>query len=679
MKTKRKMRASSRDRLHPTRVRCRPDSFVAAPLFSAVAIAMLLFLAPSTATAHDVDYPFGAEPDLAVVRQVADLYVTVRNVGPEAIEDLWLKLDIHEPGGAKVENTRTDYLDPDTQELGLLFWLGQGIDLPAGGQVEFSAGYSLWKSVIDHEYLAGDYTLRYRAWSGQPGSPGAEAIGDPREETLTITPISAPDVSVPILVYHRVDDVAQGEYWVSAEEFEAQMKALVAYGYEAVSSGEIYDYNYDDGYLPPRPVTITFDDGYENVYTHAYPVLLDHGFFGEIYIVTGVTSVSAGARSYSKWLDGGILANPHLTWPEIIDMAAGGMLIGSHSRSHRDITTLTDAELEEELAGSKEDLFFNTGIDVTSFAYPFGAGNGDVKIHQFLASYGYKTGLSSWQGLCRTRDADPLGFKRVHIHGPNPVFDPDSSGVSVNYDPANPDDFFMTKLDPNFPVPEIVVEAVEFLDEFGSPREFNSFHAGETMLIRLHARNDGAGAEVTVSLRLDDDGTEPIAYDSHLAAPLGDVSRFFPTTTGEAETFEFLWSVPSDASAGAYGYLVEFHDQTYTLGYSLGEWIGDAFTVCGNVRLLLPADGAFIMQPPGFNWDPGCDNIFVVEFSFYPEFTGARRLTPIISGPEYAFPAAVWDRIPRFRRVYWSVWRADTSGVCPGIRVSEEIRTFRRF
>ena len=649
--------------------------FAAASAIAVVVAGILLHPSLSFAVGPSVDYPGGAAPDSAVAGQVIDFSVSLRNTGTDPIEDLWLKLDIHEPGGTKVENTQTDYVDIETQELGLLFWPGQGESLPASGQVEFAAGYSLWQSVVDHRYLPGDYTVRYRAWDGQPGAVGSAPIGEIQEETLTIAPISAPNVSVPILMYHRVDDVAPDEYWVFRDEFEAQMKALAAYGYEAISTREIYDHNYGGADLPAKPVSITFDDGYENVYTHAYPVLLEQGLFGEVFIVTNVTALSDYDRKFSRGLGYGILANPHLTWPEIIEMAAGGMVFGSHTASHRDLTTLTDLELEEELAGSQQELFQQAGITATSFSYPLGAGDDDVELHQLLARYGYKTAVSAWRGICQTQGADPLDLQRVYIYGPHPAISPDSNGVSVNYNPSHPEDFFMTKLDPDFPVPRITIESVKFLDEFGSPRQYNRFYPQERILVRIRARNDGDIADVAVSLKLDDDGVEPLAYDSHATTPPEDITSFF-AGTGGVEIFEFLWEVPSDPSTNLYDYSIEFHDQTNTLGYYPGGWVSDAFAVCGPIHLLVPADGAYVENPPVLMWHPGCDDVFAVEFSLDPEFRGAKRMTPILSSPSYSIPATVWNRIPRFTTIYWRAIGADTFGVSPGIHTSIEAWSF---
>lgn len=642
--------------------------------------ALALCISSPAMAADAVEYPGGATPDSAAVGEIVDFSLTLHNIGTEVLENVWLEFNIHNPGGTKIETSRTDYIDPDTQERGLLFWSDQGRDVPAGAHALFDARYSLGRSVVGHYFHSGSYILRYRVWEGQPQDPGAQPLGEIQEEILTINSISPPNISLPILMYHKVDDTAPEEYTVSKEEFEGEMKVLVAYGYQPVSTQEIYDYNYKGGSLPPKPVAITFDDGYQNVYTHAYPILMSEGLFAEFFIVTDVTVSSASERGYSKWLGDGILANPHMTWPEIIEMAANGMVIGSHTKSHPDLTTLTDPELEDELLGSKQEILSQAGITATSFAYPFGAGDGDPKLHQLLSTYDYNTAVAAWRGICQTSSSIPLDLRRVYIYGPHPASDPESSGISVNYDPDHPDDFFMTALDPGFPLPEITVESIEFLDSSGNPRQDNSFHPGETITVRITARNDGEGADITLSLALDDDGgAEPLVYDSHQTVLPEDIQRYFPPTTGSPETFEFLWEIPSGASAGAYDCAVEFHDDPYVLGFAFSGWNNDVFTVCDNIRLIGPANGAFLENSPTFSWDPGCDTLFVVQFYFNPGSGYILGTTPVLSEPSFVIPAWVWNFLPAYRRIYWRVWGADENVTPIRIEVGEEVYSFVKY
>jgi peptidoglycan/xylan/chitin deacetylase (PgdA/CDA1 family) len=649
-----------------------------------LAVSGILILVPPTAHAaqFSVDYPGGVSPDTAIVRQIIEFSLPVQSVGNETIEDVWLDLGIYDPSGVKVESTHTDYIDPETQSIGLIYWNSQGSSLPPGTILQYSARYCLGQSVTGVSYSPGNYRLRYRVWKGQPGSLGAEPLGDIREEPLVISPISAPNVSIPILMYHRVDDIAPDEYWVLRDEFESQMKALVAYGYQPVLTEDIYNYNYYGGALPAKPVVITFDDGYEDVYTHAYPVMLQEGLFGEIYVVTDVTESSPAARRFSS-LFMGVKGqwNPHLTWPEIIEMAGNGMVFGSHTRTHRDLTTLSDEEMESELMGSQQDLHSQAGIVATSFSYPYGAGDDSGEVHQLLARYGYSTAVSAWNGLCETRNADPLDLKRVRIYGPHPAADPGSNGVSVNYDPTRPNDLFIRKLDPAFPVPDIVIESVEFLDNTGNLRDGNIFKEGETLTVRVRARNNGQGANVALSLRLDNDGgTEPRIYDSHQTNPSQDIRRYFPTTiTDSPVAFDFRWQIPVNAAEGAYDYAVEFHDQTYVLGYALSGWVEDIFTVRRSLRLLGPLEGSNLSMPPTFLWNPGCNNRFVVDFSLDPTFATTLRSTRALTTPSFSVPASTWNRIPKYNIIYWRVRGADAAVSPIQIETSRETWWFIRY
>lgn len=487
------------------------------------------------------------------------------------------------------------------------------------------------------------------------------------------------NVSIPILMYHRVDDVAVDEYWVSRDEFEGQMKALVAYGYEPVSTANVYDYLFDDGILPAKPVIITFDDGYQNIYTHAYPILMQEGLFCETFIVTGVTEWMKSRRMRTSWNGIGIAANPHLVWPEIIEMAENGMVFGSHTETHRDLTTLTEAEIELEIANSKQALFLEAGIEATSFSYPLGAGDDDPLIHQILVSNGYNTAVSAWRGICQTSEADPLDLKRVYIYGPHPVSDPDSNGVSVNYDPDRPFDFFMSQIDPEFSVPAITVESVEFLDKNSYPRDDNAFYPGEVVILRITAQNDGDGAEVIMSAEIDSNGGgESQGAEIEKAYSPDNISTYFAPTSGSPETFEFSWQVPLDAPAGLYGYDVEILDPSLVLKYASTGWVEDSLIICEEVHLIEPSNGVFIHEPPVFSWDSACSDYFLVEFAYDSNFTHILGRTPILSLPSFSVPAQAWTRLPKYKPIYWRVWSADIGPTPARIKAGEEVRSFRK-
>ncbi len=274
-----------------------------------------------------------------------------------------------------------------------------------------------------------------------------EAVG---EKTPMTDPLARPNVVVPILLYHRVSDITPNEYWVSTEEFEAQMRALAEHDYEAVFTRDMYDYMYHEGTLPSKPVIITFDDACQDLYTHAYPILVREGLRAEAFIATDAIGASDSDRQVSVLMGEPeiVEAAKHLIWPEIIEMASNGMVFGSHSKSHQDLTELSNPELESEIRDSKRALLTHAGVKATSFAYPYGAGDDNPRIHRVLAKSGYTTALGTMVGVEQTQSANPLSLNRITIYGPHPARDPESKGVSTTYDPARPNDYFLTKVAP---------------------------------------------------------------------------------------------------------------------------------------------------------------------------------------------------------------------------------------
>ena len=135
-------------------------------------------------------------------------------------------------------------------------------------------------------------------------------------------------------------------------------------------------------------IALTFDDGYETVYTEALPEMMERGIAGTVFPVAGAIG------DVNRW-DVRLSPRPfrHLTWPQLRDLAKHGFEVGSHTMSHRDLTRLTARDLLEELAASKILLEDRLGVAVASIAYPFGKVNRMV-IEAALRS-GYTCGFLS--------------------------------------------------------------------------------------------------------------------------------------------------------------------------------------------------------------------------------------------------------------------------------------------
>jgi peptidoglycan/xylan/chitin deacetylase (PgdA/CDA1 family) len=177
------------------------------------------------------------------------------------------------------------------------------------------------------------------------------------EERKQMIATYGPCQSVPILMYHHVDDRI-GSLYVRPDIFAQQMDYLVAKGYQAITLLEVVA-GLQSGSLPSKPVVITLDDGYRDNYTQALPILKARNLKATIFIVT-------------QLMDG----DAYLTWDQAREMVGTGLItIGSHTLSHRSLPTLSESEAKDEIFSSKEILEAQLGLTVNAFAYPYGGAN----------------------------------------------------------------------------------------------------------------------------------------------------------------------------------------------------------------------------------------------------------------------------------------------------------------
>jgi peptidoglycan/xylan/chitin deacetylase (PgdA/CDA1 family) len=174
----------------------------------------------------------------------------------------------------------------------------------------------------------------------------------------------------PVLLYHSVADaVAPGfaTWAVSPELFGAHMDALASEGYSAFTVSELARRAFGhDAALPARTVAITFDDGFEDFYTAAWPQLVRYGLTATVFVTTG----HVGATS--AWLQRqGEGDRPLMSWSQIAAISQAGVECAAHSRTHVQLDTVARSRAREEIVHSSRELAAVVG-PVTSFAYPHG-------------------------------------------------------------------------------------------------------------------------------------------------------------------------------------------------------------------------------------------------------------------------------------------------------------------
>ena len=217
---------------------------------------------------------------------------------------------------------------------------------------------------------------------------------------------------VPVLMYHLVsDDPVPDSFarWrVTPATFRRHVATLRALGCSTVTADELGRALRGEAGLPPRPVHITFDDGFVDCLRHAAPVLHEAGMRATMYVVAGLV----GRRS--RWLLDEGVDLPLVDRAGIAELEAAGVECQSHSMTHPRLTDCPDEALADELVRSREVLEDLTGHAVTSVAYPHGAY--DARVRRATAAAGYRTAYTTQPGKALPVD-DPLELPRVKADG----------------------------------------------------------------------------------------------------------------------------------------------------------------------------------------------------------------------------------------------------------------------
>jgi peptidoglycan/xylan/chitin deacetylase (PgdA/CDA1 family) len=206
---------------------------------------------------------------------------------------------------------------------------------------------------------------------------------------------TAADVRVPILMYHEIAPPTEtrSRLAVSPENFAAQLGYLRSAGFTTLTAAELSArLTAGAGRLPDRPVVLTFDDGYADFHRRAMPVLAQHGFTATLFVTTGWEQDADMRRSAPGRM---------LTRTQLAEVAAAGIELGAHTRSHPQLDLLPGPLVREELGSSKRWLEDELGLAVPGLAYPFGYSSALVRQVARAAGYRYAHAVDN-----RTADAE---------------------------------------------------------------------------------------------------------------------------------------------------------------------------------------------------------------------------------------------------------------------------------
>ena len=220
------------------------------------------------------------------------------------------------------------------------------------------------------------------------------------EETPEVpkVPPAEPINQIPILMYHVIGDGSGSlqELYVNADVFASQMQYLKDNGYHTVTLSELYQHWQDGTPLPPRPIVLTFDDGYRSDYEVAFPILQAHDFRAVHFL-------------YVKKLSH---ANS-LTRQELAELLTRGHEVGNHTYNHIEIHTVSQERLIQETQQAKDALEERLDIEIVSFCYPVGRYNSEAV--GAVEESGHKIAVTTEYGYA-SPEQGLLTLKRVRIN-----------------------------------------------------------------------------------------------------------------------------------------------------------------------------------------------------------------------------------------------------------------------
>lgn len=201
---------------------------------------------------------------------------------------------------------------------------------------------------------------------------------------------------VPIVMFHRVEAV--GEYKpnsINPKTFEFQMEYLAQHQYNVIPLSELVEAIRSNKQLPPKTAVITFDDGTEDNYTIAFPVLKKYNFPATIFMVSGFIDHEGFLKK-----------------TQILEMKDSVINFQSHTKTHAYLPEILPENQRREIFDSKRDLEKVLGMPVDYFSYPVGGYSEDIV--KLLQEAGYKGAVTTNRGLGRF-NKNVYELKRVRL------------------------------------------------------------------------------------------------------------------------------------------------------------------------------------------------------------------------------------------------------------------------
>jgi peptidoglycan/xylan/chitin deacetylase (PgdA/CDA1 family) len=246
--------------------------------------------------------------------------------------------------------------------------------------------------------------------------------------------LRAQQIRIPILMYHSISDSGDSSrhpYYrtsTTPKMFDQQIRFLHQNGYRTVGVTEASRlmrsaHPSETGTGARKLVGITFDDGYQDFHTIAFPTLSRYGYSASVFLPTAF--IGQASRQFK--------GAGCLTWSQVRELRKAGVEFGSHTVTHPQLRGVSSEQMRTEVGRSKDEIEEKLGERVEAFAYPYAFPETDERfvetIHGALQDTGYRSGVTTVIGRAAASDnaffmrrlpvnsADDLQLFRAKLEG----------------------------------------------------------------------------------------------------------------------------------------------------------------------------------------------------------------------------------------------------------------------
>jgi peptidoglycan/xylan/chitin deacetylase (PgdA/CDA1 family) len=219
---------------------------------------------------------------------------------------------------------------------------------------------------------------------------------------------------IPVLMYHSISEGSEtgvSPYYRTAtrpDVFDSHMHYLHAHGYSVLNLGEAVDALETDSTRWGKCAVITFDDGFRDFYTNAFPILKKYSFTATMFVPTGLINERAPFKG-----------KPVMTWDEIRELKGQGIQFGSHTVTHPELQGMPLQDVKYELELSKAHLEEQLNESITTFCYPYAFPEENTTftraLKEIMVNAGYRYATGTRVGTLKKAD-DPYFIKRIPVN-----------------------------------------------------------------------------------------------------------------------------------------------------------------------------------------------------------------------------------------------------------------------